>query len=61
MSDPIIPKVKVIPGAKLVKGVWQDEDGNPLTNAQLIKLRTAAERAQKAEDRAAAKAEKAKS
>jgi hypothetical protein len=47
MSD----KPKQIPGAKLVKGEWQDLDGKPLTNAQLLKLKEAAARAQKAPER----------
>lgn len=49
--------MKQIPGAKLVKGEWQDLEGKPLTNVELIKLRRAAERAQKAEERAQKKAE----
>jgi hypothetical protein len=50
-------KPRNIPGAKLVKGEWQDMDGKPLTNVELIKLRKAAERAQKADERAQKKAE----
>jgi hypothetical protein len=50
-------KPKQIPGAKLVKGEWQDMDGKPLTNVESLKLKRAAERAQKADERAQKKAE----
>lgn len=38
MSD---DKPEHIKGAKLVDGTWQDLDGKPLTNADLIRLREA--------------------
>lgn len=36
MSD---DKPERIKGAKLVDGVWQDLDGNPLSSADLIRMR----------------------
>lgn len=48
---------KTIPGAKLVKGEWQDMDGKPLTNVELLKLRRAAEREQKKVEREQKKVE----
>jgi hypothetical protein len=38
MSD---DKPEHIKGAKLVDGTWQDMEGRPLSNADLIKLREA--------------------
>lgn len=38
MSD---DKPEQIKGARLVNGVWQDLEGKPLTNAELIRLREA--------------------
>lgn len=53
-------KPEHIAGAKLVDRVWVDsETGQPLTNAQLQKLRRAAERAQRKVEREQAKADKA--
>lgn len=34
-------KPEHIKGAKLVDGIWQDMEGRPLSNADLIKLREA--------------------
>lgn len=38
MSDDTPERIK---GAKLVDGVWRDLEGNPLSNADLIRLREA--------------------
>jgi hypothetical protein len=58
MSDePNIPEAKRIKGARLVNGQWQDPSGNPLTNAQLIKLRAAQEREKAAAARERKKAQ----
>jgi hypothetical protein len=47
-------KPEQIKGAKLVEGVWRDLDGNPLTNADLMRLRAEqeSEREQRRKDRA---------
>lgn len=46
-------KAEQIKGAKLVNGVWQDLDGKPLTNAELIKLREAQEKTERKQEKKA--------
>jgi hypothetical protein len=52
-------KPEQIKGARLVNGVWQDLDGNPLSNADLMRLRAEqeSEREQRRKDREKAKKE----
>jgi hypothetical protein len=63
MSDETDTTPRAIPrrikGAKLVEGQWQDLEGQPLSTADLIRLREAEmkEKAERAKQREAAKNE----
>ena len=51
-------KPEHIKGAKLVDGIWQDLEGNPLTNADLIRLREAQAKEEAKAERAKKQADK---
>jgi hypothetical protein len=61
-DDPQAEQPETIEGAKLIDGVWQDLDGNPLSTADLQRLREqqAHKREQQRRDREKAARERAK-
>lgn len=54
------PQPESIEGAKLVDGVWQDHDGNPLSTADLNRLRAEQHAKREKERRERAARQKAK-